>query len=366
MGTAGDGPRRSTLETAMHAGFLLLLAAGASRLLIRHPLDAKTVASLSLAAGTAVLYVAGVLVWNRMNRGGRLAWFGAVIACWLILSFLAPSSVVAVVPLLFLSLKLLSPRATIAIAALLTVAAIVALFGLNDVIDPSLILAPVAIAGMTVATVLALRRSSILEERARLAREIHDTLAQGLSGIALQLQTADRLWDTHPDRARMAVHRAEALAVDNLEEARAFVRGLRPPVLNGGGLVAALRAEAVKLPGVDVRVHVEGELDDLSPESEAVLLRVAQGALANVREHSGARTAVVTVSRIGDDVNLDVRDDGTGFDPDAPVSYPGRGYGLSAMRERAAALDGYLAVESAPGEGTAVSVSVPVTGKAQP
>ncbi|GIG69144.1 sensor histidine kinase [Phytomonospora endophytica] len=356
------------LDVAMHAGFFLLMAAGASRLLIRHPFDHVMVIDLTLAAVTAVVYATGVWGWSRLGRVWSLSWLAAVLICWLALTYRAPSFAVVAVPLLFLCLRLLSPRATVIVGALLTAAVIVALLALNEVVDPSLVLVPIAIAGMTVATVLQLKhtrgelaasqhRTGVLEERTRLAREIHDTLAQGLSGIVLLLQNADRSWGT--GKAREHVRLAEDMAARNLAEARAFVRDLSVdvPLLDA---LTALAAETGAVSGADVRVHVEGDLGDLPPETSATLLRVAQGALANVREHARARNAVVTVSRIGDHVNLDVRDDGTGFDPAATAPEPGRGYGLSAMRERAAALDGYFAVETAPGDGTAVSVSIPV------
>ncbi|MEV0648409.1 sensor histidine kinase [Phytomonospora sp. NPDC050363] len=359
------------LDVAMHAGFFLLMAAGASRLLIRHSFDRAMVVDLTLAAITAVVYATGVWGWSRLGRAWSLGWLAAVLVCWLALTWRAPSFAVVAVPLLFLCLRLLSPRATVIVGALLTVAVIVALLALNEVVDPSLVLVPIAIAGMTVATVLDLKRTrgelaasqhrtGVLEERTRLSREIHDTLAQGLSGIVLLLQNAERSWGT--EKAREHVRLAEEMAARNLTEARAFVRDLGVPVPLLDAL-HSLAAETGAVGGLEVRVHAEGELGDLPPATSAVLLRVAQGALANVREHAGARNAVVTVSRIGDHVNLDVRDDGAGFDPDAPVGEPGRGYGIAAMRERAAALDGYLAVETAPGDGTAVSVSLPVRGR---
>ncbi|MFC7739813.1 sensor histidine kinase [Nocardiopsis composta] len=130
---------------------------------------------------------------------------------------------------------------------------------------------------------------------------------------------------------------------DSLEEALA-------------GLCSALSAET----GVDARFHCEEEVGGLPPEVRAALLRIAQGALANVREHSGADRVVVTLARIGDRVVLDVIDDGAGFDPGAPSPGPGRGRGLASSRARAEELGGELTVESAPGEGTGVSASFPV------
>lgn len=392
-GRGGHGAERDRvgsprLNAAMHIGFFTVMAASAARLVVRHDLDAHTLASLELAGLVAVLYAAGVLLWDLVHRAALIGWYAAMLVCWIALVLMAPSFGFAAIPLLFLALRLLPTPAAVAVAALLAVGAGGAWALLTDIRDPSVFLVPPAVAGMVTATVIELRRESegrrrtiddllrtrgalaesnrrtgVLEERERLAREIHDTVAQGLSSTGMLLRAADRAWGTDPERARTLVRRAAEGVRDNLDEARAFVQGRGPARLERdsleealAGLCSALSAET----GVDARFHCEEEVGGLPPEVRAALLRIAQGALANVREHSGADRVVVTLARIGDRVVLDVIDDGAGFDPGAPSPGPGRGRGLASSRARAEELGGELTVESAPGEGTGVSASFPV------
>ncbi|NRQ33165.1 sensor histidine kinase [Nonomuraea sp. NN258] len=341
---------RVWLNRAMHAGFFLLLAASVARLLIRHPLDARTVAALADAAALALVWAAGALLWERLGRTGRLWWLGVVVAGWLVLVWLAPSFAWCAVPLLFMCLRLLTVRTTVLVAAVLTVAVIAAQIALADRVDPSLVLAPIAVAAMTMVIFWELRRAGIMEERERLSREIHDTLAQGLTSQRMLLQAADRVWESDPDRARHYVRTAMAATGANLEEARRFVRDLGPADLDRRPLAEALR-------GMSPEFRQEGEAYPLEEKTQAVLLRVAQGALANAREHAGASRIIVTLAYLDGEVTLDVYDDGVGFDQ--AVSDPGRGYGLRAMRDRLAEVGGTLVVESAPGEGTAIAARIP-------
>ncbi|SFK40339.1 sensor histidine kinase [Amycolatopsis sacchari] len=197
------------------------------------------------------------------------------------------------------------------------------------------------------------REAGILDERQRLSREIHDTLAQGLMGIITQLEAAEDA----PDRERR-VRTALALARENLAEARRSVDALRPEALTRDRLDDALRGVAgrwAERTGVPVELTTTGDVRPLHPEVEATLLRITQEALANVAKHAGAGRVGVTLSYMEDQVTLDVRDDGKGFDPDSAHG----GFGLPGMRQRAARLLGSFAVESEPGGGTAVSASLP-------
>ncbi|MEV1001471.1 sensor histidine kinase [Nonomuraea sp. NPDC050202] len=383
---------RVWLNWAMHAGFYLLLAASAWRLVSRHGMVAQTVTSLAVCAVLALAYLAGMVLWSRLGRG-RLVWLGCVAAVWLGLVVLAPSFSWCAVPLLFLCLRLLDARAFAVAAAALTLVVIAAQTKIAQEIDPSLILAPIGIAAMTAVTFWELQRESaarqlliddliatretlagsrhrtgVLEERERLAREIHDTLAQGLTSMGILLQAADRVWATDPELARAHVRRAAAAAAENLDEARRFVRDLRPPGLDNGTLPEALARLCASTGGDGggprVRLRLEGEQYPLEPGAQTALLRVAQGALANVRDHAGAESATVTLSYLDGEVTLDVFDDGAGFAEPAPA--PGRGYGLRAMRERLDEVGGVLIVESAPGEGTAVAARVPVRPSGDP
>lgn len=205
------------------------------------------------------------------------------------------------------------------------------------------------------------RGAGILAERERLAREIHDTLAQGLSSIQLLLRAAER---TLPPDSPATEHiaRARGAAQENLAEARRFVRALTPPDLEHGSLAGALERLCSGAPGPLVRFSVSGTPRELPTPYEVALLRIAQSALANVVRHAGAGRAGITLTFMDTSVTLDVVDDGRGFDPASASSAgsDGGGFGLPAMRARAETLGGLFTVESAPGQGTAVAVTLPL------
>ena len=203
------------------------------------------------------------------------------------------------------------------------------------------------------------------DERQRLAREIHDTIAQGLTGIVTQLQAAEQAGQ---ERQRH-LDNAARLARDSLVEARRAVSALRPVQLQDTELPEAL-ADVVaawrELQRIPAELTVTGRVLPLHPEVEVALLRAAQESLANVAKHAGASRVGLTLSYMGDVVTLDVRDDGRGFDPaaPAPTGAPGGpgtdgGYGLGVMRQRLQRLAGSLEIESEPGSGTAVCASAP-------
>jgi signal transduction histidine kinase len=213
------------------------------------------------------------------------------------------------------------------------------------------------------------REAGVLDERQRMAREIHDTLAQGLTGIITQLEAAEQAQGL-PEAWRRHLHNASRLARASLAEARRSVEAGRPVALDKAPLPEALATAArewTALNGVPVDVTTTGDPVRLHPDVETALLRTAQEALANVAKHARASRVGVTLSYMGDEVSLDVRDDGVGFV--APNGSGGReagaGFGLSAMRQRVSRVAGTLDVESAPGEGTAISARVPALA-AQP
>jgi signal transduction histidine kinase len=205
------------------------------------------------------------------------------------------------------------------------------------------------------------RRDGVHDERARLARELHDTLAQGLVGIVTQLQAAEQAGDD-PPAWRRRVTAAIDLARQSLAEARRSVHALRPQPLAGARLAEAL-AEVTRrwsdLHGVPAEVTVTGTVRPMPPDAEDTLLRTAQEALANVARHAAAGRAGVTLSYLDGEVAVDVRDDGRGFDP---ADRGGSGFGLVAMGQRIKGLGGTLQVESEPGAGTAISARVPSGG----
>jgi signal transduction histidine kinase len=218
-------------------------------------------------------------------------------------------------------------------------------------------------AGLQAQLLTQAREAGVLEERQRLAREIHDTLAQGLTGIVTQLEAAQRTGDEAEHQRRIGD--AKELARASLAEARRSVQALQPRALEGARLPEALAEEAARwsaTSGVAADVTTTGQARPLHPEVEVTLLRVAQEALANVAKHASASRAAVTLSYMEDVVTLDVLDDGRGFDVAGAESAPrgdGSGFGLTAMRQRVHRLAGQLEIESGTGSGTAVSASVP-------
>jgi signal transduction histidine kinase len=226
--------------------------------------------------------------------------------------------------------------------------------------------------GLQAQLLIQAREAGAGDERQRMAREIHDTLAQGLTGIITQLEAAQQ---TGKDAEReRRIGNAKRLARDSLAEARRSVQALRPQALENSRLPEALADEVARwsaTSGVPGEVETTGDARALHPEVEVTLLRVAQEALANVARHAGASRAGVTLSYMEDVVSLDVRDDGAGFAPPSPTngssangsdangSQAVGGFGLIAMRQRVSRLAGQLEIESEPGAGTAVSASLP-------
>ncbi|GAA3850353.1 sensor histidine kinase [Saccharothrix violaceirubra] len=199
------------------------------------------------------------------------------------------------------------------------------------------------------------REAGITEERARIAREIHDTVAQGLTGIVTQLEVAA---DAVPAPVRHRLVTARNLARTSLVEVRRSIEALRPGPLQDARLGDAVRQAVTtwhEQYHVPASFTVTGTPLPVHSEVEVTVLRAAQEALANVGRHAAATRVAVTLSYMEDVIVLDVRDDGRGFDPSAAT-----GFGLTALRQRVAALSGHVDVESAPGAGTAVGVSVPV------
>lgn len=202
------------------------------------------------------------------------------------------------------------------------------------------------------------RQSGVRDERERLAREIHDTIAQSLAGVVAQLQAAEGSADAQDVRRR--VGRATEMARTALVEARRSVQDLTPAELADAGLADALSRLVTSWRddhGVEASFVVVGDATALHSEVEATLLRIAQEALANVAKHAAASRVGVTLTFDEADVILDVRDDGSGFDAAAPRR--SSSFGLGVMRERAERLAGTFTLESAPGAGTAVSASIP-------
>ncbi|WP_329620464.1 sensor histidine kinase [Streptomyces sp. NBC_01255] len=388
-------PALRVLRLCLH-----LLMAG---LLVLAAVRADSAAGTAMAVVVGAVYAAGSLL-PSVGRSQRAAavWLGVLGASWLGLLWLTPDALWVAFPLYFLQLHLLPTRWSLPAVTLTAGAAILSYVGHGAALNPGVFIGPLLGGAVAVATVLgyqalyreserrrrlieelietraelaaAERHAGTLAERERLAREIHDTLAQGLSSIQLLLRAAERALPPdspaagHIDRARQA-------AQDNLAEARRFVRALSPPDLEHGSLAAAL--ERLCEPGAGsgpdgsygaygpgagprVRFSVSGTPAELPTPYEVALLRIAQSALANTVRHASASRAEITLSFMGASVTLDVVDDGKGFDPGSVRQSSEGGFGLPAMRSRAESLGGTFTVESAPGQGTAVAVSLPL------
>ena len=202
------------------------------------------------------------------------------------------------------------------------------------------------------------RREAILQERNRLAREIHDTLAQGFVAMKLHLDVIEDLLGDEPDAIRPHIERARVLVRDSLAEARRSVQALRASALEQGDLTSALRA-LIETMTQNTSIRGEflqhGQYRALPSDVEDELLRIGQEALTNALRHAGPTTIYVTLSFDADHLALLVQDNGRGFDPSAVG-----GYGLRGIRERAARLNAQLTLDTAPGKGTRLLVSVPV------
>jgi signal transduction histidine kinase len=202
------------------------------------------------------------------------------------------------------------------------------------------------------------RGKAALEERQKLARELHDSVSQALYGIALGVETARELLPDNPERATEPLDYATTLAEAGMTEMRALIFELRPESLEKEGLVAALEKQAAAVQarhGIRVEATFGEEPDALLETKEAVY-RIAQEALHNTVKHARASNAKVNLQEDAGGITLEISDDGAGFD--AQNDFPGH-LGLKSMRERASRLGGTLEVVSEPGEGVRILARVP-------
>jgi signal transduction histidine kinase len=201
------------------------------------------------------------------------------------------------------------------------------------------------------------RDRGVLAERQRLAHEIHDTLAQGFTSIIALAQAVEATMEHDPEAARKRLALLDSTARANLAEARALVADLSPIDLHQATLPEALERLVTRVGqqlDIPARFELEGEARELGANTDVVLLRATQEALANVRKHSGAKHVTVRLKYGEHGTALEVRDDGCGFDPQRA-----NGFGLHGMRSRVKDLGGELLINSSRGAGTKVSVWVP-------
>ncbi|MFF2051703.1 sensor histidine kinase [Leifsonia sp. NPDC058194] len=381
------------LRTGLHVLFLVLAG-----LVIVRAIVVPTTASLAVVAVALVLvatYAVGALLARGSGRSGRasglggsaaLLWLAVLTVEWAALLWLSTEAAYLVFPLFFLYLHLLGGRWGAVAIVLATAASIVAL-GLHGGWTVGGVVGPLVGAGVALLIGLgyqalareaaereALMRelldtrdqlavteheSGVLAERSRLAREIHDTLAQGLSSIQLLLHAAERADPEGPGVEHIRL--ARETAATGLADARRFIRELAPPDLDDQGLGGALRRLAATqwaAQGLTVEVRVADAVP-LPMHVQTALLRIAQGAIANVVQHAHAGKAVIELVSGADGLRFSVSDDGDGFDPRAQTGEPAPtsdSFGLQATRERVQQLGGTLVVDSTPGRGTVLTV----------
>ena len=211
------------------------------------------------------------------------------------------------------------------------------------------------------------RQSAILQERNRLAREIHDTLAQGFTGITIQLEAAEDALPHDPAQTNLHINRAIQLARESLAEARRSVRALRPQMLDDKDLPAALALYVRQITegtSLHATFNVEGKPAALPMDIENDLLRIGQEALTNALKHAQANEIVVKLAFAPEQIQLSVQDDGSGFDPGLVVNRSG--FGLLGMRERVERMGGVIAFSSEAGQGTRVVAAIPMTSVPPP
>ena len=209
------------------------------------------------------------------------------------------------------------------------------------------------------------RDLAVLEERNRMAREIHDTLAQGFTGIVIQLEAGEQAIEEDPGEIQQHITVAKGLARQCLAEARRSVWNLLPEDLEENPLDVVIATEVERFDrtgGEVISFKLLGGRRQLPAAVQAALLRICQESLTNMRKYAEARIVEVTLDYALDSVTLRVVDDGTGFDPDAVRIEEGQGgFGLTGMRQRARLLQGDVEIASAPGKGTRVEARIPTT-----
>jgi signal transduction histidine kinase len=372
------------LRIGLHGIFVTLDVFAVLRAIILAQPGAPWVIALGIVL--LVTYLAGAFL-SRSAGGPSVprVWLAVLTAIVLALLVLTPDATFLVFPLFFLQLHLLPFRWAIPAVVVSTVFAVIT-FAMHSEWTVGGVLGPLI--GATVAIVIGLayralyrearqrqvlieellatrerlaareREAGMLDERSRLAREIHDTVAQGLSSIQMLLHAVER--EGSGLAALEHVKLARETAATSLAEARRFIRELTPPALEQQTIAAALArlADADSVDSLVVTFHCSGQPAELPMRLETALLRIAQATLANVRQHADARRAEITLTYLDDWVGLDIVDDGKGFAPRTifAAASDRTSFGLTAMRQRVEQLNGTLTIESRPGAGTAVAV----------
>lgn len=416
-----------SLRIALHVMFAFLLLFGLARYVWGSsdtPSTAPVVCTVVAAILLGGVYMVGTVWENRYARAVRAGrrtprgtprrfapwWLACVTVLWLALLLISGNFVWVVFPLMFLYLHLLRLwQGIIAVGVLWLASSLIpvaqlAQAGHSEQIAAGSLVGPFlgAVLAVVISTAYralheeavhhrhvaeALRRtqdelaekehrSGRLEERERLAREIHDTVAQGLSSIVLMSRaTSASLAEGRTEEASARIDAIGKTASESLDEARRFVTDLSSPELSES-VIAALKAicertqDRAAASGSNLRCELRVEGGDATSVPEPVgsaLVRAAQGSLANVLEHAQAGIAVVTLAVWDAEVTLDIFDDGRGFTPEREIQQaPSRGYGIQGLRRRVETLGGSLSIDSSPGEGTVLGIRIPLTSALAP
>lgn len=382
-------PVVTTLRLGLHVLVTVLAVVVAVRALLPDG-GGHGIAVVALTVVWLLVYFAGTEFPRSRSRtvpdGAVWVWLAALTVVWLVLLALTPDAVYLAFGLFFVYLHLL-PRPWSLVAVVAATAIGVLGFAAHRGWSAGAVVGPVLGALVAIGIGLgyqALHREAVererlideligtrailaeqertagkLAERERLAKEIHDTVAQGLSSIQLLLHAAEQAAPDHPalDRIRLA----RETAAEDLAETRRLIDELSPAALDGQSLAEALERICLRAqsPTLSTQLLVEGEPERLPMPVEAALVRIAQSAVANVVQHAQAERMRVTLTYGDTDAHLDIVDDGIGIDPDM-LRHPRSGaFGLAAMRSRVEQQGGAMTVESEPGH-TAVTVSFPL------
>jgi len=379
------GTATRMMRAGLHAITAVLVVIGAVSALQAD----RPILALSAAAAFVVWYIAGAVLARR-RRSHRLAvvWLIVLAVIWAAASVFAPEFIWLAFPLWLLAGQMMATVPAAVFSAVVLAVVITAPIARTGHVDTAYIVGPV-VGGLfaygisrgylrlladarerqrLVSSLLQAqddmarlhdelgatqRESGILQERTRLSRDIHDTIAQSLSAIVLLA----RAQPEDPTLERIAT-----VAETGLVDVRRIVAALAPAQLQEGTLVVSLRRMLDRLAedtGILTSLDADDHLPQLPVEVDVALLRTAQSALSNVRLHSGASRVVVHLADVGDGIRLDIVDDGRGFDLQKWVGGDG-GYGLRAMRDRLRELGGGLDIEAAVDAGTALSAHVPL------
>lgn len=367
--------------------FIVLISVGTIRAFTLDRPEEHAWVVAALAAATTAWYVSPLLLPRPSDlRSRRTGWLTGVVVGAVTLSVLAPDFAWLAFPIAFQLGYRLPTRVAAAAGLTLAVAAMAGLardggeLRLAEIVGPSLGITMAVVVAVGYRTVLserdhsrylleqltttqqrlgeAERQRGVAEERARLSREIHDTLAQGLASSVLHVQAIARDLDADPT-VHQQLSDVEQQLRNGLDEARRFVRDLAPADLDDTPLTESLRRLCHHDRRDDrptVTFNVSGRPSPLPTDHDVTLYRVAQEALTNVRKHAAASSARVTLTYLDDATVLDVVDDGVGFDPHATTS----GHGLLGMRARLDQVGGHLDLETDRERGTALAATIPL------